>query len=195
MWRWLYLNSTPFVQVLISASAKLITCGRGAIMMWDRIYQMSNSQTTNSQMYWRIPRIRMTNFSGTRSLLLQNLQSQKQLPDACWPLLKNHPNRPYWKHPRDVCRPPPHDRCLWTIPCQRQHLVLLFPSKAINLGKGPWCPWPSIQALRVPSRNVLWLRLMPIIGRPKRLPENTSREVSTPSNIEGWDKVQKNHPY
>jgi hypothetical protein len=56
------------------------------MLMCDRILQMSNSQTTNSEMYRTISRIRMVNFSGSQSLVLQILQSRKQhrtLVDRC----------------------------------------------------------------------------------------------------------------
>jgi hypothetical protein len=55
----------PFFQVLILAIGMLIPCSLGAMLMWDRIYHMLNSQMTNSQMTQMIWRIWMMNFLRT----------------------------------------------------------------------------------------------------------------------------------
>jgi len=139
------------------------------MLLWDRIHHMSNSQTTNSQVYWMISRIWMTNFSGTWSLLLRNLQCWQRPLDACRPLLQNHRSRPYGKLPRDThwCSP---RHCHQLInPCQHGHLVLWDPRKVIIFAKGPWCLWPSILALGVPSRHLLQLISRTDLRRTKRL--------------------------
>jgi hypothetical protein len=58
------------------ATGKLITCGLGGMLMWERIHQMSNGQTTSSHIYRTTSIIWMTKFSGTQSLLHQTLHSR-----------------------------------------------------------------------------------------------------------------------
>ena len=160
------------------------------MLMWDSIQHMSNSQTTNSEMYQTMSRIKIMNFSGTWSILHQNLQSRKQPPDTCRLLHNNHQSRPYRSHPGNAHRPPPHHCRRWIIRCQPWHLVLLVPNKARILATGPWCPWPFIQAHGVASRNMLQLRLIPNLQRQKWLKEERRREVSTSSGIHGLEKLQ-----
>ena len=131
---------------------------------------------------------------GPHSLLLQNLQSGMQPPDACRQLFINHQGRRCRKHPRNPHRSPPVHCRRRMILCQRQHLVLWVPSKPTILAKGPWCPWPSIQAVRVSSTKVLRLILFPKVGKPKRLTEDRSREESTSSMIHRLEKFRNKLP-
>jgi len=192
--RWVYWNPTPFVQVLIWATGKLKPCGQGAILMWDRIDQMSNSQMTNSLLYRTILRIPTRNISMTESLLLQIFPNRKQPPDVSRLLLETHRTRPYAKHPRNAFRPPSHHCCRWIISCECRHLVLVVPSKPMILAKGPWWLGPSIQALGVPSRNVLGLILIPNLSRPTKLNDDRSWEVLTSSRLHGLQNFQNEIP-
>ena len=134
--RSVYRKPTLCIHVLISATVESIPCIVGAMLMCDRIHQVSNSLSIWSQRYQMISRIRMTNFSVTQSLLLNNLRSPKQPQDACGMLLKLHQRRPYRNQPPDAHQPLPCHHRQWKITCQCWHLVLLVPSKARILTKG-----------------------------------------------------------
>jgi len=188
--RWVYWNPTPFVQVLIMAAAKLIPCCLGAVVMWDRIHQVWNSQMTNSPIIHMIATSPMMNFFCTFWLLFKNIPTCKPPLDCCRPLPNHHQRIAYRNQLWDTHWPTPRHLCWWIFPNELLHLILCVPSKAMIVLKWPCYLRASIQALGVPSRHVLPLIQFLILRKTKRLNHDKIWPVVTSSRIHTIEKLR-----